>query len=130
MFNFYLQTLKFLKIYRSYPNLGLSGSGSSRTFNFDHSNGVFNKHNTSSNHFGEGHLFGSGSTHLGSHHLSPDPFEDVELPKGTFHLDDYRKKQFLSNPSFGDSNQAPGSSYHNTFFSDFKNEISKLPSET
>ncbi|KAK6618580.1 hypothetical protein RUM43_012971 [Polyplax serrata] len=115
----------------SFHDIGLSNSGSNGGFNFDHINGGMKKHNMSlGGTFPNVHTFGMSPDHLGNHFSQnhappPDPFEETQLPKGTFHLDDYNSKHIFANPTSGNTKSSSSSKFHNTFVPDLKNDIGK-----
>lgn len=114
-------------VFRSLSGLGLSGAGSSGTFNLDHISGSSGRHNASGS-FGDTHSFGLGTnTFPQNYPLTPhDPFEESELPKGTFHLDDFNKKRlFTDSVSSTNTKSESGSRLFNSFFSNFKNDVGK-----
>lgn len=118
----------FHKTCRSYHGLGFPANGVNGAFMLGHMNGNAGKQNMSSSSFSDVPSFGISSDHLGSHfsqnHPPPDPFEDSELPKGTFHLDDYKKKHlFVSPTSSGNSKPSSSEKFPNTLFPDLKSDI-------
>ena len=106
----------FVLSFRSEDGLGLSDTNPSNTFNPDHLNGGLMK--TPNKAFGGAQ---SIPGHLGMH----NPFFNggAQLPKGTFHPEDFNKKVLISPSSSASSTNSFQPNLGNTFHPELRNDI-------